>query len=172
MACLCLPSSSAHRRAVCFLVCSEDWEACVPSKTESPWVGLGNLQASQAKWWKLWDQLLIENHFLLCATCTLLGCSLLEVGFSGLGCSVQLYYMCLLHFLFLKTVARTSFFHSLCGDGTLNLCLEKHNDVYPVLHAGPATHKSHSVIFCNCLIIQIFILWFCSSSHSGFPLEG
>lgn len=46
----------------------------------------------------------------------------------GAGCWLQLYFLCLLDFLFLKTVACTLFCHSLCGDGTLNFCLEKCNN--------------------------------------------
>lgn len=36
-------------------------------------------------WSKLWDPLLTENLFPFCATCGLLGCSLMGVGVSGLA---------------------------------------------------------------------------------------
>lgn len=69
-----------------------------------------------------------------------LRCSLMEAGDSGLAAAVL--FACSVFsfsFLFFLKVACTSFFHSLCGDGILNLYLESHNDFYPVLHAVPAT---------------------------------
>lgn len=65
--------------------------------------------------------------FLFCHLWTV-GCSLMQAGDSGLaaGCSC-IFFACLI-FFFLKAVACTLFCHSLCGDGTLNFCLEKCND--------------------------------------------
>ena len=89
------------------------------------------------------------------------------------GWWLQLYFVCLLCFLFLETITSTLFFHSPCGDGALSFCLEKHNDFYPVPHVVPMTLCcQRSVIFPKCLIPQIVILWFCSSSHQDFLHRG
>lgn len=141
------PFSTAHRRAVCFLGSPEDWAAGGSRKPGSPRMGLETQRPSgkvvtavgPAVDWKPLSPL-----------CHLWAAGLFSCGscFFRTGCWLQLYFVCF-YFLFIKTIASTSYFPALCGDGALNLCLEKHNDFHPLLHAGPTTlWCQHSVIFC------------------------
>lgn len=57
----------------------------------------------------------------------------MEAGGSGLAAGYSCILFALLSFLFVKTVACTSFLYSPRGDQAL-----KHNDFHCVLHAGPA----------------------------------
>lgn len=163
------PFSMAHRRAECFLGSPEDWEAGVSQRPGSPKMGLesripsGNIVKGlgPAVDWKPLSPL----------------CHLWTVGlFCGswifrAGSWLQLYFVCLFCLLLLETVASTPYFHALCGDGVLHLCLEKHNDFHPLLHAAPTTlWCQHSRISVTVWSFQYSFCGFHSSSHSGFSL--
>lgn len=142
----------------CFLVGLRS--LCIP-RDKISWDGAGFLEGVRAKRLKLCDQLLTETHFPLCATCRLSGWSLMEAGVSGW---LQLYFVYLICFHFLKPVACTSLFRSLCGAGGLNLCREKHDDFYPVVHAGPTT------LSCHCSVLFFFPQLFDHSFCGFVPL--
>lgn len=135
-------------KAECFLIVLR---ACRSQDTQSGRKGL-ELGGSQGKVGKTGTSCWLK------ATCSL--CHLWTVRLRA-GCWLQLHFVSLLGFIFLKTVAFTLFFHSQCGMEHYISVWKNIMHFCPVLLAVPTTLWCHcSVIFPNLLISKTFLPWF------------
>lgn len=130
--------------------------------------GAGFLEGVRVKWLEAVGPALTESYFSSVPPVDSRVGFWWKLAFQGW---LQLSFVCMLCFLFLKTVACTSLFPSLCGDWRIKSLLRE--TWWLLRYSACWPNNSFMSLFCdfffsNCLIIQIFILWFYSLSHSGF----